>query len=242
MQIQRLNDLPLISEYCQSLMKSGIPEEHIEVYCDSKTKKVNLLVKLSVETEDLPLYEDTGCGIVFAGLLYTFGEAGNMISQSLSISPYLHQVLGPYLEKLPSPNWNDTFNHQFVHRFTEAINKNLKIISNCLVYRRHVTATLRSLYPKNVVSFDEYSYSYVTLFFTIEQSCFVAHFNLNERIELVLFALDKSVGPPDDGCIYIETENFNIEVSPDNPRFVKDFHENLKERITKFVDNAANLD
>lgn len=240
-QIQKLKDLPLFYEYCRSIVKSGIPEEHIEVYYDSKAKKVNLLVKLTVKAEDLPLNENITYEVAFVGLLLTLGEAGNVISTSLSTTPYLEQVLGPYLEKLPLPNWNDTFNYQFIHTFSEAINRNLKTISNSLICHRHIIATLLNLYPTNVVAFDEYSYSYGTLLFTVDQARYTALFNLNERIELVLFALDKSVDPPDDGCIYIETGDFSIEVSPDHPRFAQDFHENLQDRINKFVVNAVNL-
>jgi len=241
-QIQQLKNLPIIDKYFHTLVKSGIPEEHIEIHHDKKTRNANLLVKLVVKTGDLPLYEDTSYGVIFAGLLLTFKESGNLISMSLSMSPYLQRVLGPYLETFPLLNGNDTFDCQFVHEFTEAINRNLKTISNHLICRRHIIATLMSLYPKNIAAFDEYSYSYGTLLFSFDQFRHIVHFNLNERIELVLFALDKYVGLPDDRCIYIETENFSIDVSPDHPRFTAVFHENLKERITKFVNNAASLE
>ena len=220
-------------------MKLGIPEDSLEVYHNTKTKKVNTLLKLNIVAEDLPLYKDAGCGIVLAGLLYVFGETGNVISTSLSMSPYLQRILNSGLENLPKPHWNETFNAQFVHQFTEAVNRHLKTVSTDLTNRRHIVATLMDLYPKNVVAVDDYSYFYCTLLFSIDMSRYVVHFNLNECQELVMFALDKCVGPSEDGCIYNETEDFPVELSADNPRLPESFHELLKSRLTKFISNTA---
>ena len=48
----------------------GIADEELEIFCNSLTKKVNIIIKLAIEPKDLPvLHGETNYGYLYAALL-----------------------------------------------------------------------------------------------------------------------------------------------------------------------------
>lgn len=225
-------------------MNSGVLEKNIEIGYSSREKRVNLLVKLDVNDQGLPVVNSgVGRPQVYAGLLYTMDTDGNILSHSLVVSPYLEAILGSHLDQLRlSKSPTQSVDPCVLHDLTGSLETILGKIREDHTRRRHITAAINDLYPDNVVFHDDPLYHSITLLFTLNDARYMVHLKLGDAMELEIFAMDHHVKiTKDENAMYHTCEPLSFQENPTSPDFRKNIHETLKTRIEKFINKATNL-
>lgn len=237
-------------DICTSLTEAGIPDYDIEPCYLSQSKKFNLLIKLGINNEDLPIPENTNFPIqIYAGLLFSLSANGSILSESLVLSPYLESVLGSKLGQMQVPSHSSpTLNGRFIHDFTRSLQTILNKIRDVQRARRNIVASLLALFQENVVHYDEIHFSELTLLCSVNESRYAVHFKLDEEPEMALFALDRPLKIIGDKAVetptvyFNETNKFPINWSSskgEEENFVRHLEEFVSERLKKFVANAT---
>lgn len=214
----------------------------MEAYFLTQQKKYNLLIHLDPVEADLPVDEKSTCYQTYAGLLFSLGTNGNVLTESLVLSPRLETMLRPKLSQIQIPSISSSsVTPRFVQEFNTRLNAPLKKIRDGMCQRRHILAALIDLYEMNMVSFDEIQYNNVTLQFMINQSRYVLHLKLDGDMETTLFALDRlvKVSPGEDPVWYAETEKLFFTENPSSDDFHKYLHLLLSVKLKRFVANAT---
>lgn len=224
-------------------MNAGVLERNIEICYIPKERRINLLVKLDVNDQELPAVIGVGRLQVYAGLLYVLSTDGSILSHSLVVSPYLEAVLGSHLDELRLANSpTQSVDPCILHDLTGSLETMLSKIREDHARRRRLIAAVMDLYPNNVTFYDESLYNNITLLFTLNNARYVVHLKLDGAMELVLFAMDHHIKvSKDESIIYNESEAISFTEQPTSPDFLRKIHETLETRIEKFIAKATNL-
>lgn len=235
-----MKNFPHVAETVQSLINAGVLEKNIEVCYVSKVKRFSLLIQLDISYEELPSIHGCKSSQGYAGLLYTLGLDGDVISHSLVVSPYLERILGKQMEQLEISC--QTVDPSALHDLTTELQGILRKLREDHGRRRHIMSAILDLYPKNVAFYDEYLYNECTLVFTLNDARYVVHLKLVGEMELALFAMDRHIKiSKDEKITYNETETIPFNDIPSSPDFLKNLHVMLASRIEKFINRATNL-
>lgn len=221
------------------MLEAGISEDNIEVSHLTNQKKINILVKLDITVDHLPLINHGGNKQFYAGLLFLLNTDGKIISHSLVVSPYLKSLLGAHLERIRiSPTSKKSMmDPSVLEDCCRSLEDILNNIRKDQAKRRHIVATLLDIYPENVADYDKGQYHHATLHFTQENSRYAAHFKLIGEMELVLFAMDRSIKVGKDECLFSDSGPLSIT----QKYFARDLHETLTSRLDKFIDKVNKL-
>jgi hypothetical protein len=229
------------AETYQSLVNAGILVEDIEACYLSKERKFNFLIKLNVNTEDLPVVQGLGSTLVYAGLLYSLGMDGKILTHSLVISPYLERLLGSQMVdqlQLTSSS-SQTIDPLVLNDFSSSLDRILKKIRENRTRRRHVVSALLGLYPTNIVSYDEELYSHITLLFKVDDARYVTRLELNGEVKFFFFAMDFLIKISKEEAIpYAETETLSFAHKPSTAEFSKYLHKTLCSKLRLFINRA----
>ena len=223
------------------MIDAGVLKNNIQVKYFPLDKKFNVLVKLDVRDDDLPLANEFCSPQLYAGLLYSLGVDGNVNSHSLIISPYLESILGSEADKLRISS-SKTIDPSAFHDLTALLEEALNKIREELKRRRHIVAALNALYLDNLVDYDGHTYSHATLQFTLDEARYVVRLQLKGEMELDLYAMNRFVKiGRDENVLYNESEPLSFSQNPSSPGFAKHLHNSLDSRLKKFIKRAMEL-
>lgn len=242
-QYAQILGFPNAADHLHSLMNAGVLERNMEICFIPKERRINLLVKLDVNDQELPICSEVGRLQVYAGLLYVLGTDGSILSHSLIVSPYLETVLGSHLDQLRLANSpTQSVDPCILHDLTGSLDALLSKIREDHTRQRRLVAAIIDLYPNNVTFYDKSLYSSITLLFTLNNARYVVHLKLDDAMELVLFAMDHHIKvAKDENVVFNESEAILFPEDHTSPDFLKNIHELLETRIKKFMAKAANL-
>lgn len=242
-QVSQIMTFSKSAEIYQSLVNAGVTEENIEACYLPEERKFNFLIKLNTSNEGLPKAKELGSSLFYAGLLYSLGMDGKILTHSLIISPYLGHILGSYLEQLHLTfSASQTVDVNVLHEFNATLDRVLNKIRQKHRRGREIVSALLGLYPSNVVFYDEDLYSQVTLLFKWDNARYVAHLEsleLEGETKLCLFAIDCPVKTSkDENVPYTETETVTLMHKPSSPGFSKHLYKTLSSKIRLFINRA----
>lgn len=159
-QTSRIMNFPTSAEIYQLLVDAGIAKENIEACYLPKERRFNFLIKLNTTDEGLPAVKGHGYSLCYAGLLYSIGRDGKILTHSLIISPYLGHILGSHVEQLQLTfSASQTIDLNVLYEFNATLDRVLNKIRQNHKRRRDIVSTLLALYPCNVAFYDEDLYS-----------------------------------------------------------------------------------
>lgn len=242
-QVSQIMTFSKSAEIYQSLVNAGVTEENIEACYLPEERKLNFLIKLNTSNEGLPKAKELGSSLFYAGLLYSLGMDGKILTHSLIISPYLGHILGSFLEQLHLTfSASQTVDVNVLHEFNATLDRVLNKIRQKHRRGREIVSALLGLYPSNVVFYDEDLYSQVTLLFKWDNARYVAHLEsleLEGETKLCLFAIDCPVKTSkDENVPYTETETVTLMHKPSSPGFSKHLYKTLSSKIRLFINRA----
>ncbi|KAI9553271.1 hypothetical protein GHT06_021167 [Daphnia sinensis] len=242
-QISEIMTFSKSAQIYQSLVNAGITEENIEACYLPRERKFNFLIKLNTSNEGLPKAKEVGSSLFYAGLLYSLGMDGKILTNSLIISPCLGHILGSYVDQLQLTfSASQTVDVNVVHEFNDTLDRVLNKIRQKHRRCREIVSLLLGLYPSNVVFYDEDLYSKVTVLFKWENARYVAHLEnleFESEMKLYLFAIDCPVKTSKDEIVsYAETETVTFMHKPSSPGFCKHLHTTLTSKIKLFINRA----
>ncbi len=230
------------AETYQSLVTAGILVENIEACYLSKERKFNFLIKLNVNNEHLPVVEGVGSTLVYAGLLFSLGMDGKILTHSLVISPYLERLLGSQIvDQLNlSSSFSQTIDVYVLNEFSSSLDRLLKKVRENHSRRRDIICALLGLYPANVVCYDKELYSQITLLFKLDDARYVTRLELNNgETKLFFFAMDCLIKLSKDEMVpYVENETLSFVHKPSATEFSKYLHKMLSSKLRLFINRA----
>lgn len=240
LQAMQAMKLPKIADLYRSLVRSGINQSHVELFHQMKERRVNILVKLDLEDQDMPILQDSD-NFLYAGLLFVLALDGKVLSRTLVASPYLKKLLG---RKLESFNFSQNLDFQAVRRLTHVMQLILKAIREEFDTRRHIVAVLRTLYPENVFWYDKVAFRKAALVFSKQKARYMVGITLFGEPKLALFALDRPIkfGYAKGGAQDIpisETHTLSFSTTPSSPDFPNYLHTTLTSKIEPFVNTVT---
>ncbi|EFX85715.1 hypothetical protein DAPPUDRAFT_308966 [Daphnia pulex] len=240
-QISQILGFGKAAETYHSLVTAGVLVENIEACYLSRERKFNFLIKLNVNDEDLPVVKGLGSILVYAGLLFSLGMDGKILTHSLVISPYLERLLGSQLlDQLQSTSsFSQNIDALVLNDFSLSLYRILKKVRENHKRRRDTVSTLLGLYPTNVVFYDEELYSHIILLFKLDDARYVTHLELNDEAKFIFFAMDCPVKIAKEETIpYTETETLSFAHKPSTAEFSKYLHKTLSSKLKLFVNRA----
>ncbi|XP_057378122.1 BRISC and BRCA1-A complex member 2-like [Daphnia carinata] len=242
-QVSQIMTFSKSAQIYQSLVNSGVKEENIEACYLPKERKFHFLIKLNTSSEGLPITKELGSSLIYAGLLYSLGMDGKILTHSLIISPCLGHILGSYVDQLQLTfSASQTVDVNVLHEFNATLDRVLNKVRQKHKRGREIVSALLGLYPSNVVFYDEDLYSEITLLFKWDDARYVAHLEsleLEGETKLYLFAIDCPVKTSKDENIpYTETETVTFTHKPSSPGFSKHLHKTLSSKIRLFINRA----
>jgi len=215
--------------------------ENIEACYLSRERKFNFLIKLNVNDEDLPVVKGIGSTVVYAGLLFSLGMDGKILTHSLVISPYLERLLGAQVvDQLQlTSSFSQTIDALVLNDFSSSLDRVLKKVRKNHKRRRDIVSALLGLYPTNVVFYDEEMYSHITLLFKLDNARYVTRLELNGEAKFFFFAMDCLVKISKEEAIpYTETETLSFAHKPSTAEFSKYLHKTLSSKLKLFINRA----
>ena len=228
-----------VYELWTSLQQAGIPEESIEPYYISQTKKFNLLVKLQVDCEGLPV-PDNSPNQTYAGLLFSMSTDGTVLSDSLVLSPYLETLLSTTLNQMQVSSYS-SLDERFIYDFQGVLQNTIDKMRTSQNQRRTFVAGLLTLFPTNVAEYDQIFYNDITLHFGVNESRYLVYFKLDGEREMTFFALDRPVKVSGERVwssdpVTLFNESFKLPKPSDDLRDLQEF---ICQRLNRFISDAT---